>query len=415
MVPKLKLHEFIDIKHGFAFSSDFFRDKATDYILLTPGNFHVDQRLYFGQRTKYYDGPIPNGYVLKNGDLLVVMTDLTKDMAILGNAVLLNSDKLVLHNQRIGLVQIKDEVRVEKRFLCALLNSDIVQKYVRATASGTTVRHTAPKRILEIPAHIPPLPEQRKIADILSTWDRAIETSEALLATARTQKRALMQSLLSGKGRFSEFGEHTGHSNKVPKGWDVLPLSSVCDVKGGKRIPKGQSLSEAPTSHPYIRVSDMRDGYVDTSDIRYVPDEIAPSISRYRISKDDLFISVAGTLGLVGKIQPELDGANLTENADKLTNISIDREFLLTVLQSPWVQRPIQNEKTSNAQPKLALERIRGFRIPVPSLPEQRKIAAVLTDCQHEIEKLKLQIVKLRTEKKALMQQLLTGKRRVNV
>ncbi|MDA9207358.1 restriction endonuclease subunit S [Octadecabacter sp.] len=261
----------------------------------------------------------------------------------------------------------------------------------------------------------PPIPEQRKIADILSTWDQAIEKTEALLSNARTQKRALMQSLLTGTHRFPEFDGRTTHSEKTQNDWKICRLGEICQVKGGKRLPKGRTLSEVPTPHPYIRVSDMRDGYIDTSKILYVPEDIAHSIKRYRISKDDLFISVAGTLGLVGKVPHELDDANLTENADKLTDITVDRDFLLFVLQSPWVQKPIQNEKTTNAQPKLALERIRGFRVPVPSLKEQQMIAAVLNDCVQEITSLINDANHLRTEKKALMQQLLTGKRRVVV
>jgi type I restriction enzyme S subunit len=82
----VRLSDLLKIKHGFAFSSDFFRREKGDAILLTPGNFSTNKTLYFGPNTKFYDGPIPDGYVLENGDLLVVMTDLTQDMAILGNA-----------------------------------------------------------------------------------------------------------------------------------------------------------------------------------------------------------------------------------------------------------------------------------------------------------------------------------------
>jgi type I restriction enzyme S subunit len=85
-----RLSDLLTIKHGFAFSSEFFRRGEGDTILLTPGNFSTNKALYFGPNTKFYEGPIPDGYVLRNGDLLVVMTDLTQDMAILGNAVRLH-------------------------------------------------------------------------------------------------------------------------------------------------------------------------------------------------------------------------------------------------------------------------------------------------------------------------------------
>ncbi len=198
----------------------------------------------------------------------------------------------------------------------------------------------------------------------------------------------------------------------VPEGWEIKSIGDVCEVKGGKRLPKGRSLQKRNTPYPYIRVSDMFDGGVSLEDIRYVPEDVAPSIARYTISKNDLFISVAGTLGLVGKVPKELDGANLTENADKLTKIQTDKDYLLAVLQSPWVQKSVENEKTSNAQPKLALERIRGFRIPVPPLAEQRKIAEILSTWDRAIEVAEAQLSAAHSAKRALMQQLLTGKRR---
>ncbi|MEP5256161.1 MAG: restriction endonuclease subunit S [Winogradskyella arenosi] len=193
-----------------------------------------------------------------------------------------------------------------------------------------------------------------------------------------------------------------------PKNWDVVNIEDIADVKGGKRLPKGESLIEEITNHPYIRVADMFMGGVKTGKILYVPEDVYPSISRYTISKDDLFISVAGTLGIVGGIPEELDGANLTENADKLTNIKIDKEFLRQVLLSPIIQNAVEKEKTNNAQPKLALSRIRTFKIPNPPLPEQQKIADILSTVDAKIEVIDQQITETQDLKKGLMQRLLT-------
>jgi restriction endonuclease S subunit len=137
---KALLGKLIELKHGYAFSSEFFSDKRTEKILLTPGNFHINGTLYFGKNTKYYLGETNEEFHLKNGDLLIVMTDLTKDMNILGNSVILESSKIVLHNQRIGKVSIKDPSQLDKSFLRYLLNSDICRDHVKKTATGTTVR-----------------------------------------------------------------------------------------------------------------------------------------------------------------------------------------------------------------------------------------------------------------------------------
>jgi type I restriction enzyme S subunit len=195
---------------------------------------------------------------------------------------------------------------------------------------------------------------------------------------------------------------------EIPVEWGVVQIGEIADVKGGKRLPKGHTLIKDVTPYPYIRVSDMFMGGVDTSGILYVPINIHHLIARYTISKNDLFISVAGTLGLVGEIPEILDGANLTENADKLTNIKCDKKFLLYVLKSPAIQDAIAKEQTNNAQPKLALAKIREFVFALPSKYEQRKIAEILSTLDEKMAVMDEQLVQTQELKKGLMQRLLT-------
>ncbi|MBV5338206.1 MAG: restriction endonuclease subunit S [Deltaproteobacteria bacterium] len=195
----------------------------------------------------------------------------------------------------------------------------------------------------------------------------------------------------------------------IPEDWDSKVIDEVGFVTSGKRLPLGNSLSDHETSHPYIRVTDMRPGTVSLSDIKYVPDHVYPSIKRYRIFLDDIFISVAGTLGIVGKIPAELDGANLTENADRITSITCSRDYLLHVLMSPLIQNTIESLQTVGAQPKLALTRIRKFAIPLPpTKAEQEAIAEALSDTDALIESLEQLITKKRRLKQGAMQELLS-------
>jgi type I restriction enzyme S subunit len=147
----------------------------------------------------------------------------------------------------------------------------------------------------------------------------------------------------------------------------------------------------------------------------YVPESIFPRIQNYTISKDDLFISVAGTLGVVGQIPNELNGANLTENANKLMNIKMNKSFLLQVLLSPIIQSAIEREKTNNAQPKLALTRIRAFEVPKPPKEEQEKITSILSSVDEKLDLLSEKKINYQELKQGLMQQLLTGKVRVKL
>ncbi|SEL46945.1 type I restriction enzyme, S subunit [Ruminococcus sp. YRD2003] len=154
---------------------------------------------------------------------------------------------------------------------------------------------------------------------------------------------------------------------ELPDCWCWCRLGTITTVLGGKRIPAGRKLSLEKTDHIYIRVSDMKDSGISMDNLQYVPDDIYPSISRYIINKEDIYITVAGTIGKVGKIPPELDGANLTENADRLVFSIINQDWLIMCLQSSIVQSQIADATTKVGQPKLAIARIQNLFIPLVS------------------------------------------------
>jgi len=196
--------------------------------------------------------------------------------------------------------------------------------------------------------------------------------------------------------------------------WEIRTVDSLGSVRGGKRLPKGRSLVAVPTPYPYVRVTDMREGGVDLSKIHYVPEDVAPTIRSYRIFKDDLFISVAGTLGIVGRIPAELDGANLTENADRITAISCDINYLMYSLLSEPIQREIDAIRTVGAQPKLALGRIKQFEIRMPKDREmQRRVSTALREVDELIYSIDRLITKKQAIKQGMMQELLTGRTRL--
>ena len=200
----------------------------------------------------------------------------------------------------------------------------------------------------------------------------------------------------------------------IPSDWEVKKIEpDVGIVKSGKRLPKGYSLSEVPNHHPYIRVADMMMGRIDENDIKYVPEEIADLIEQYKIYENEVYISVAGTLGIVGKIPSKLNGANLTENANKITDIKCNQDYLMYWLMSDYIKRQIDSTQTIGAQPKLALERIRNFLVPIPSLKEQNAIAEALGDMDELINVLEKEIEKKKNIKYGVLQKLIVGEERI--
>ena len=124
----------------------------------------------------------------------------------------------------------------------------------------------------------------------------------------------------------------------------------------------------------------MKNGTVMIDSLLYVPTDIYPSISQYIINKEDIYITVAGTIGRVGKIPEEIDGANLTENADRIVFSILDQDWLIMCLSSTVVQKQIDILTTSVAQPKLAIKRIQSFLLPLPPVAEQKRIVAKLDE-----------------------------------
>jgi type I restriction enzyme, S subunit len=394
-IQDVSLEELIDIKHGFAFKSDFFQSEPSDYILLTPGNFNVNQTLYFGRNTKYYLGDVPSGYVLDNGDLLVVMTDLTKEMNILGNAVILQSKKKVLHNQRIGKITIKDHQAIAKDYLMYVLNSETVRNNIKATASGTTVRHTSPKKILELVIPLPPLLEQCRIAEVLGVWDESIDLLERLIGRVRSRKQGLMQQLLTGKKRFKEFEGSE---------WKEYQLSQIANITMGTS-PKSESYNSNEEGLPLLQ---------GNADIKNRVS--APRIWTTEITKecypDDILISVRAPVGTVAiSLHHACIGRGIASVRAKSKIISNYLYQLLLFSEPKWAS--LSQGSTFDSVNSADIKS-RVFSIPL-MIPEQGKIAAVLSAADEEISTLEKQLAAYKQQKLGLMQQLLTGKIRVGM
>lgn len=202
MIPKGwsvgRIGNLIKIKHGYAFKGEFFSDEG-DYILLTPGNFQEKGGLKLkGDKEKYYVGEFPEEYLLKKGDLLVVMTDLSQSSPFLGSPAFITKDNLFLHNQRLGKVIINGEHQAQVVFLYHLLNSFTVREHIRQSASGTTVKHTSPDRIYSVPCVIPSLELQEKFANHVDDWINQIQKNEQENQHLMNIRSYLLPRLLSG-------------------------------------------------------------------------------------------------------------------------------------------------------------------------------------------------------------------------
>ena len=145
-------------------------------------------------------------------------------------------------------------------------------------------------------------------------------------------------------------------------------------------------MLDEPTPHIYLRVTDMKAGTICDFKKKYISEETFQKIANYTISKEDVYLTIAGTIGLVGFIPEKYDGMSLTENAAKLTNISINKLFLGKILTAGYFQNIFNEKRTQVAQPKLALERVATVLFPLPPLAEQQRIVQAITQYNSILE-----------------------------
>ena len=188
------LGDYIRIKHGFAFKGDYITPDDNGVVLVTPVNFEIVGG-FKEKKCKFFSAEYPKEYVLQAGDLIVTMTDLSKQSDTLGySAIVPKSSRTYLHNQRIGLVDVFSP-EAEKSYIYWFMRTQKYQKTIVATASGSTVKHTSPSRICAVEVDLPPIDEQRRVASILDAMEKRIQSNNRINDNLQQQAQALYSSM----------------------------------------------------------------------------------------------------------------------------------------------------------------------------------------------------------------------------
>ena len=180
---EVRLGDLVQVAHGCAFKTKFATDEPGPYALFTRKNVALGGG-FREDVPRYYHGDFEERFVLSPGDVLIVLTDLSKNGDLLGLPAIVPADAGVtyLHNQRMGKVLVQDE-EIDKRYLYALLRSPEYRRHVLATATQTTVRDTAPSRVHDFKFLLPSLPEQRRIGAVVAAFDQKIGIQERIART----------------------------------------------------------------------------------------------------------------------------------------------------------------------------------------------------------------------------------------
>ncbi len=334
-------------------------------------------------------------------------------------------DLVMSRNQSVGVLSFVDSmkpfvlgqdtvlIKAEKsdsKYLFYKIQSEEVQKRIVRLAGGSTFARINLADIRKLILECPPLVEQKKIAQILSTWDQVISVTEKLLENSQQQKKALMQQLLTGKKRLLD-----ENGVKFSEEWKKGKLNDLVKIDSGFAF-KSSDFTNSFDGVPIIRMSDFKNGGLDIREAAKVSKEITNSLQRFRLNSGDFVFGMSGSLSNYGWVKEKDLPCYLNQRVGRLVaNEQGDQKFVTYLYLSEKVQQSIIDKAAGAAQLNISVNDLRGIQVFYPVKEEQQKIAKVLSLADQEIENLYKKIDCLKQEKKALMQQLLTGKKRVKV
>lgn len=263
------LSDFIKVKHGYAFKGEFITEQENDQILVTPGNFKIGGG-FKSQKFKYYADTAPDDYILKTGDIVVTMTDLSKETDTLGYSAKIpaSEEKKFLHNQRVGLVQFISD-QISKDFIYWLLRTKEYQWFIVGSASGTSVMHTSPSRILEYQFNIPEFETQQKIANVLSSIENKIDLLYRQNKTLEQMSETLFRQWFVVEAK---------------EDWEIVKLGSLVSTNSSS-INKEYSFEHIE----YLDTGSLTQGHWDTLQ-PYLLKE-APSRAKRLVQHNDILYS----------------------------------------------------------------------------------------------------------------------------
>ncbi len=308
-----------------------------------------------------------------------------------------------LHNACIGRGVCAIKSKSNNKFLYHFLVD--CEKRWEKYSQGSTFTAVNSKDVKNLKIPLPPLKEQQKIAEFLTTWDEAISMQNDLIKAKEELKKGLMQKLLSGEVRFDGFvGE-----------WKEVRLKEV--LKSNKLGGNYKNSLEI-SNNPLIKMGNIKRGQINIKKIEYILNK-EPLINEHLIKYGDLFFNTRNTLDLVGKVaiwRNELDRAFYNSNLMKLVfNEKIESNFFMNYLfNTEKVLVKLKSYATGTTSvAAIYTKDLLNLKIKLPPLQEQQKIAEVLSNTDKEIELLKNELDALKEQKKGLMQKLLSGEIRV--
>lgn len=313
-----------------------------------------------------------------------------------------------LHQNHVFAVR-PNQSKMDSFFLAAIAASNYGKTYFLSCAKrSTNLASINSTQIKEFPVILPPLPEQKKIAKILSTWDKAITTTKQLLANSQQQKKALMQQLLTGRKRLK------GFEGK----WKNYTLAELGNTFTGLSGKTKDDFGKGKAYIPYINI--FKNSKIDITAMDFVT--INDGENQSDVQYGDIFFTTSSEtpeeVGMSSVLLDHVENIYLNSFCFGFRLYTFDRllpDYARYLFRSSEVRAQISVLGQGATRYNLSKKQLMKIEIPLPTIDEQQKIAAVLSTTDREVDVLQQKLEGLKQEKKAMMQQLLTGKRRVSI
>jgi type I restriction enzyme S subunit len=425
----VRLGDLVTIKHGYAFKGEHICDEPAVDILLTPGNFAIGGG-FKGGKLKFYLGDVSEEFVLSPRDLLVTMTDLSKGGDTLGYPAWVPDwdGCRFLHNQRLGLVQVNDCSRLDPSFLYYVLCSRGYRNEVLASATGSTVRHTSPSKIRAFSFSIPPLQEQRNIANVLNALDDKIELNlrmnETLEATARTLFKSWfidfdpVRAKLAGRApacadataSASLFPDELDRVG-IPKGWRQAALGSWVEALSGGTPSKSDPALWNGTI-PWISPKVMVDLHADRAEAHVAESAIGNGT---RLAPAGSTLVMVRGMGLHEKVRVSQARRDVTFNQDVKALIprGIEPSLLFFALLHAQEKLLEKVESSGHGTGKLPTEILLGYELTMPPEVMQARLTQIFDSVGDRIAVAREESRTLAALRDALLPGLLSGQLRI--
>ena len=314
-------------------------------------------------------------------------------------SIALLRDKDCIISSSYTVFEVTDNERLDPEYLMLWFSRPEFDRYTRYMSHGSVREIFDWDELCKVELPVPSIEKQRGIVTAYNTITDRIELKRKINDNLEATAQAVFQ---------DQFASYYG-CDKLPEGYSIVSLDSLCTVKGGKRLPADCELLDDPTEHPYIRVRDVGGSrYVCLTDqFQYIDEETHQAISRYIVNTGDIVISIVGTIGLLGKIHSSLDKANLTENCVKLAGIhTVTSDYLYYTLCYKKQIKEIDLLTVGAVQAKLPMYNIQSMKILVPPTKVISDFQKKMNALDEQIEANTMEIQKLNELRSVLLAKL---------